>query len=551
MNNSFGINKFGSLTLNNGYHLNFDTLDNNKDGKISAEEFSFAVEKNGLDIVEFSKTEKNEDKTVTEDEFAIIEQKSIMEDIVNSYINKLSVEMIGTNSQYILSIISDLREYMADFVASYNGDTSSMAEEFRENLEVRYERLVSQYQNSDIDVGDIIDNIIEQYCSYATDNEKQRVGELLEQQAQILLNQDIENSYYNTQTLYEALSQAVSRSSYDCLINEINDFNNKTTELGGYIDSEDFEALKSNTRDLLTAALTKGVPIEINGIVVNSMDSLETFLAAYSNPTELKNDIEQFIRKMSLERNNLRDYAYETADKIAEETEEAKKAEDEKNVNEILKNIPASEYLVNAGDAHTELQLRETFQSQLTQILESNGVSFEKIESIFNHIFDETLVEIGYNEANYTYLEASVLREITVTFNNKFIEAMNELYGNTTETSSETVGDNSPSSLPETPDNINSGQNTEEQKSLDNTRSDAEETLNNAKTEYFIKSIKTYGKDLKFQIFNLAFNSSKREVMASISDFTTTVDNVMFEFDKKFSSKIQKLVKEEEENEKD
>ena len=131
--------------------------------------------------------------------------------------------MIGTNSQYILSIISDLREYMADFVASYNGDTSSMAEEFRENLEVRYERLVSQYQNSDIDVGDIIDNIIEQYCSYATDNEKQRVGELLEQQAQILLNQDIENSYYNTQTLYEALSQAVSRSSYDCLINEINE----------------------------------------------------------------------------------------------------------------------------------------------------------------------------------------------------------------------------------------------------------------------------------------------------------------------------------------
>lgn len=86
-----GINQFGSLTVN-GQKLKFEDFDIDKNGDVTQKEYNELLKKVELDSVEFSTVDKNQDNVISEDELAIYDQKSQMQDDINNMSKTISLD---------------------------------------------------------------------------------------------------------------------------------------------------------------------------------------------------------------------------------------------------------------------------------------------------------------------------------------------------------------------------------------------------------------------------------------------------------------------------
>ena len=86
----------------------------------SEEEFNTTLKEYGLDTVELSTVDKNNNKEISEEEFAIWDQKILMQDAVKDFVaNVISKDLIGELAQYQQPIIAELKNYIEEFANSY------------------------------------------------------------------------------------------------------------------------------------------------------------------------------------------------------------------------------------------------------------------------------------------------------------------------------------------------------------------------------------------------------------------------------------------------
>ena len=161
-----GINQFGSLTVN-GQKLTFEDFDKDKDGKITQEEYDALLKEVELDSVELSTIDKNEDKTLSEEEFEIYEQKLLMQDAVNEMKSTISTDFSGSKSQYLQEVTVYLKDYINGYALTYVGEVSSMAEDFKTSLPAKYEEIKQEVLKNDTSSikSQVLDDIINEIAA--------------------------------------------------------------------------------------------------------------------------------------------------------------------------------------------------------------------------------------------------------------------------------------------------------------------------------------------------------------------------------------------------
>ena len=128
--------------------LSFEEFDKNQDGKISDGELDSLFKEIGLDTVEFSTVDKKGDKEVTKEEYDTWEQEIKMQEAVNQFSGQIAKDFIGSNSKLAPQVMSELKDFVNEFIVSYKqegGKISEMAKKFAEILPDKYEEIKSSF----------------------------------------------------------------------------------------------------------------------------------------------------------------------------------------------------------------------------------------------------------------------------------------------------------------------------------------------------------------------------------------------------------------------
>ena len=89
-----GMNQFGNFIIN-GKKLSFAEVDKNNDGVISQEEYSEALQTTGTDSFEPLFKNLDEPKTISEHAFEILNQKTVMQNLINELAGDISKDFSG------------------------------------------------------------------------------------------------------------------------------------------------------------------------------------------------------------------------------------------------------------------------------------------------------------------------------------------------------------------------------------------------------------------------------------------------------------------------
>ena len=138
-----GINVFGSLTSKvTGEKISFEDLkkfDVDGNGEISSTELNTAKNELKLDSLNFKTIDSNGDKTITEEEFNLIEQKVAIQDAVNEKLQE--VYDSPTLQKYLTDVKNELNIFMQSYISEYTDDVSAMADGFKTQLESKFQEI--------------------------------------------------------------------------------------------------------------------------------------------------------------------------------------------------------------------------------------------------------------------------------------------------------------------------------------------------------------------------------------------------------------------------
>ena len=413
-----GINQFGSLTVN-GQKLRFEDFDKDKNGEISKEEYDSVLKEMQLDSVELSGVDKNRDNVVSEDEFAIWEQKIQMQDAVNGMAGTISRDFAG-KTQYLPNITTALKDYIEDFAKNYTDDVSKMAEDFKTALPAKYNQLKASVLSNDPDSAksQVLDDI---YTELTTDAKSKmpeatakRIAKELEAEAnKFLKTYKGANLYTDLKSHLEAF---MAKSDAEKLKNAAAEFKANANTFGAMIDNgSELKQLKEYAKEFLTAALNAGVTIKLGGVTIKTTNAITTALNKFTDGDELKSAIEEAIagldtgtlkEKLVLEEETK---AIEAENKKFTTIKGSEYSVDASTIN--LKNIPGyfegSDISIKKKKKTAELKdnikqqlfdrlestLKPQMKEQIRQMLEAKGIPFDKIEQVFENIYNSSFVE--------------------------------------------------------------------------------------------------------------------------------------------------------------
>lgn len=248
-----GVTNFGSLTSKTGRNLVFTDFDLNKDGMITEDEYNSVLKENGLDIVQFSSADTDENKVLSEYEFLIWGQKIQMQDSVNSLAGQIAQDFSGANSTYISQVSQDLKELIQNFADNYHDDISVMALVFDQSLPENYNKIKSSYLlNTPLIISDLDYSAIDGYNENKTYSQKGKGKNYYKDEARKLIEDnlklqlknkvsdelikkgasitDFENVFENvfTLSLEEAVNASVSGRSGNLFRKSKSEFNVRT-----------------------------------------------------------------------------------------------------------------------------------------------------------------------------------------------------------------------------------------------------------------------------------------------------------------------------------
>lgn len=408
-----GINQFGSLTVN-GQKIKFEDFDRDHNGKISQDEYESVMKDMQLDTVELSTVDRNGDKEVSEDEFALWEQKIAMQDAVNNMAAAISKDFAG-KTEYLTNITNALRDYIDDFANNYKGeDISKMAEDFKAALPTKYAELKASVLASDPDT--VKSNVLDEIYTQLTTGENlpastaKRIAKELEVEANKFLKTYNGNNL--AADLKTHLNTYMSKSDAEKLNSAAAQFKANSNTFGAMIDNgAELKQLKEYAKDFLTAALDAGVTIKLNGTTIKTTNAITTVLAKFTDGDELKAAIEDVIA--GLDTQTLKETI------VLDEQTKAIEAENKK-----FTDIKGSEYAINASlidysgiegyfdggecmsrskastyeltkrlrnQMSSQLEpLKSQMKEQIKEMLAAKGVPFEKVEQIFENVYSQS-----------------------------------------------------------------------------------------------------------------------------------------------------------------
>lgn len=480
MSNGFtGINAFGNLTKINYKEL-IEKYDADKNGELSTKELQTALkEENITDTIDISTIDTNNDNKIDESEMAIYEQKYQMQQAVNDMAKTITQDFSGDKSKYLETVTTDLKNYITDFANQYLKDHpndvsgTGMAEAFKEALPVKYDDIKKVVLANDPSTfkSAVLDNVLaELNPAYSpavdgttpkgiSDTAQKKIGQALEKEMNAYIKAHPECT---ESELKEHLNNFLNESDAKKMESAVNTFNTQAGAFGNYIDADELTQLKDYVKEFLTEALNNGVTVKLGGKNIATAAAITSALKGYTDGEKLLQAMQEAIAGLSTV--SLKDQII-----AADEAEQAKKA------NENFKNIKGEAYKVDASvidysgisgyfdnsklttkgksghnehirdDARARIEnsnLKAQMKAQITSMLEKNGISADKIDNIFENVYNdalnETLNGIGSTKTNHrlrnkkkTYASNVGMQEIVTnfinTFNTKIAAAIDEM----------------------------------------------------------------------------------------------------------------------------
>lgn len=479
-----GINKFGSLTTQNGVKVDYKTLvekyDENKDGKLSAGEFETALKEEKLDKIVLSSVNTNGDDEISEEEMLVYEQKYQMQEAVNAMNAQITKDFSGTKSQYIAQVTLELTNYITDFAEKYlkeNTDVSGMADAFKTALPTKYTEIRKNVLANDPStfksrvLDDILNNIYGSEASVTTrvDDGGGTISETAQKKIAVAVETEA-NKYIKanpkcTESELKAHLEAfLNQTDADKMKSAAETFKANAGSFGTYIDGDELVQLKEYAKDFLTEAVNNGVTVKLGSRNIATTNAITTALKSYTDGATLKADMETAIAGLSTVSKK------ETL--IAQDkTEQVEAAE--KN----FTNIKGSAYQINAGlidyskvDARyfngnrihergkgwsgskdkaydeglnilTSDNLKSQYKSQIESMLKEQGISFDKIETIFENVYNQSAQDVlnaegmitgrgarGLSSKGHAYIDVkTMLDNFATTFNTNIAKAIDEM----------------------------------------------------------------------------------------------------------------------------
>ena len=426
-----GINNFGSLTTQNGTKVDYKYLlekyDADGNGEISKDEFNTAIKEEKLDKVELSKVNTNGDEVIDEKEMGIYEQKYKMQEAVNAMSAQITKDFSGsTKSKYIAQVTLELTNYITEFANNYQGEVSGMAEAFSKELPTKYAEIKknalanepSSFKSQVLD--DIVNNLQVGGTTKAegaeaiSDAALTKVAKALETEA----NKYIKANPKCTESELKAHLEAfLNQTDADKMKSAAETFKANAGAFGTYIDGDELVQLKEYAKNFLTEAVNNGVTVKLGTRNIATTNAITTALKSYTDGATLKADMETAIANLS---------TVSKKDTIVTQakTEQAEAAEKK------FTNIKGSAYQINAGlidyskidsryfdggeiyqrgkgwsgskdkaynegyNILTSDNMKSQIKSQIETMLKKQGISFDKIETIFENVYNQTALEV-------------------------------------------------------------------------------------------------------------------------------------------------------------
>ena len=415
-----GINAFGSLTSKvTGQKISFEDLkkfDVDGNGEISSSELNSAKKELKLDSLNFKTINANGDKSITEEEFNLLEQKVAIQDAVNEKLQEVYDN--PTLKKYLTDIKNELNIFMNSYISGYTDEVSAMADGFKTQLETKFNEIKENKLANDPDI--ILDKVLDE-MHVSMSAEKDSAGNTYSAtEVQVVLEgmEKVARTFVSSYTgnnlkadLQAYLTEYFSQSDAAKLKTSADNFNAQVSNFGGYYSSTDFKEIKEAAKVFLNDAVDKGVVVKLGKINVASKSAVATALAQYTEARTLLEDMQKAISSLSSE---------------PKKTELIKKARIKLDQEEYKKlaEIAGSSYQINAGlldyskipgyasnegicqtkkegkygsrdDAAQWLQdhLKEQCWQQISEMLTKKGVSPEKVRTVFENAFSAAAIE--------------------------------------------------------------------------------------------------------------------------------------------------------------
>lgn len=417
-----GLNLFGSLTMRNGEKITKEDAlkygDTNNDGQLSTAEIDKLFNDNGIDTLHLSTMDTDKDGVITDDEFKNYETKALIQEELEAIKAQIATDFVGELAQYSSAIISDL----VNFVNQYVQNDNLNVEDFKEALSAEYEALKDKYlaqtptaiaeQGLDIAYNNLLNNL-ENSVSLPNDI-KQAVLDAIGKKLEALAHAYVKaNPSATAEEVATYLEQQMALSDAERMTDAKAAWDAGVSGLG-WISSNDLKTVKNLAKELLTKALEKGIVIQLGGKNIATEAAITSALAAYSDGQALINDLNQALEALSTK--SLTQTIIDT--KIAEA--EAKEAEKVNNLKGSDVQIGADDIdyhaidgyysnetitwnafsygknnkIITKGkeDAQTRInELKEQIKNGVIKDLEALGIPFEKFEVLFEKVFTESI----------------------------------------------------------------------------------------------------------------------------------------------------------------
>ena len=473
-----GINNFGSLTTQNGTKIDYKYLlekyDADGNGEISKDEFNTAIKEEKLDKVELSKVNTNGDEVIDEKEMGIYEQKYKMQEAVNAMSAQITKDFSGSaKSQYIAQVTLELTNYITEFANNYQGEVSGMAEAFSKELPTKYTQIKknvltnepSSFKSQVLD--DIVNNLQVGGTTKAegtkaiSDTALTKVAKALETEANKYIKANPKCSESELKAHLEAF---LNQTDADKMKSAADTFKANAGAFGTYIDGDELVQLKEYAKNFLTEAVNNGVTVKLGTRNIATTNAITTALKSYTDGATLKADMETAIA-------NLSTVSKKDAIIAQDKIEQAEAAE--KN----FTNIKGSAYQINAelidyskidsryfngGEIYqrgkgwsgskdkaydegygilTSDNMKSQYKAQIESMLKEQGISFDKIATVFENVYNQTAQDVlnsegmitgrgarGFSSKGKAYINVkTMLDNFATTFNTNIAKAIDEM----------------------------------------------------------------------------------------------------------------------------
>ncbi|MBD9222940.1 EF-hand domain-containing protein [bacterium] len=473
-----GINQFGSLTTQNGTRVDYKYLlekyDADGNGEISKDEFNTAIKEEKLDKVELSSVNTNGDDTIDENEMGVYEQKYKMQEAVNAMSAQITKDFSGNvKSKYIAQVTLELTNYITEYANNYQDEVSGMAEAFAKELPTKYTQIKknilanepSSFKSKVLD--EIVNNLQTGVTTKAegaetiSDTTLIKIGKLLETEA----NKYIKANPKCTESELKAHLEAfINQTDVEKMKSAADIYKANTNSFGPIVDNDELVDLKEYAKDFLTEAVNNGVTVKLGNRNIATTNAITTALKSYTDGNILRKDMETAISGLSTVSKKETIIAQ---DKI----EQAEAAE--KN----FTNIKGSAYQINAGllnyskidsryfnggeiyqrgkgwsgsrdkaydegyNILTSDNMKSQIKSQIETMLKEQGITFDKIENIFENVYNQSAQEVlnsdgmitgrgarGCSSKGKAYINVkTMIDNFVTTFNTNITKAVDEM----------------------------------------------------------------------------------------------------------------------------